>query len=417
MEDRSAKKNILAQQQAEKTEDRNYLMQQRQQEQQKLQQAADEKEDKDRYTLFKHIPLDAPDEQFLQEFDKGFAWQTGENPTNDPEELAERQRIMSMSPQEKRMMVQQGRNHYGIDPKPGKQEGPYTLSPGQTRYDASGKPVATAPGAPDKLPILSQTGKLINEQKQYKEGTPEWQFYQNKLETEQMEPLSDGERTQLAQEYNVTGKLPFKGRGKWVMKSNAGIVREAVSQQKAQGRSGIDTALARGDAKAVQSSISAQEKSRGSMGSFVSNLGKQVDRVDELAGKLKTMDTRLLNMPINALRTRIAGDPELSKYRLYLGEITSEIGKLSSGSTGSVAELSQGAREHWEKVLDPNLSLADMQILLKEVKHAGDMRMESVDDTLKYSRSRLRDFTGSGSVTPEDRSKPLKFNMSTGGFE
>jgi len=158
--------------------------------------------------------------------------------------------------------------------------------------------------------------------------------------------------------------------------------------------------------KAVAGSLAQQEKQRGAMGGFVRNLDKQVARVEKLSNSLSTFDTRLLNVPLRAVRGRIAGSPDQAKYEMYLTEIESEIGKLATGSTGSVKELSEGAQEKWAKIHDKNLSIKDMLELLKETSHAGHLRMESVQEEIKDTESRAQRVSGSGAV-PMNVAAPL----------
>ncbi len=229
-----------------------------------------------------------------------------------------------------------------------------------------------------------------------------------------------------ANQYNTTGKKVFPVRGKQSNALNKIIIERAAELSMAKGESGEDTKYFQSDRKAIQSSINMQEKQRGSMTSFVTNLGMQVDSIKDMADELKTLDTRLFNKPIRWFRRKVAGSPELAKYEVYLGEIQSEIGKLSSGSTASVSELSEGAREKWENILDENMSIKDMIEVLEEVKHAGYIRMESVDKGLKESRKRLRNVGKKVVDTHEKevrakkkkaKSQELTYNPETGGFD
>jgi hypothetical protein len=161
-------------------------------------------------------------------------------------------------------------------------------------------------------------------------------------------------------------------------------------------RGGTDYAGSKAENSAYSSSLTQQQKQAGSMGSFVRNLNSQIDRVGQIGAELYTADARLLNIPIRAIRSKIMGSANQAKYDMYLAEIESEIGKLSTGSTGSVAELSQGAQERWAKIHDKNLSLKDMLQLLKETKHAGELRMKSVKDQIEETRSERKSKVGSG---------------------
>ena len=75
-------------------------------------------------------------------------------------------------------------------------------------------------------------------------------------------------------------------------------------------------------------SLNFLEKQIGAMGSFTTNMDSQIDRLTELSKGLKTFDTRLLNIPLRAIRGSIIGTPLQSQYDLLLAEIEREAAKL-----------------------------------------------------------------------------------------
>jgi hypothetical protein len=219
--------------------------------------------------------------------------------------------------------------------------------------------------------------------------------------------LSDDEVETLAATQALTGKSLPLGRG-----AAADKLRMRLAKSMAMQELGVDTGDKRtpteaalsilrkqSDTKAIQGSLGFLEKQVSSMGSFVSNLNQQVDKVGQLSKELETSDARLLNIPLRAIRGRIAGSALQAKYDMYLTEIENEIGKLASGSTASIAELSVGAQERWAKIHDKNLSIKDMMSLLEETKAAANMRVKSVNDELIKARERMvtRDYSGLGS--------------------
>ena len=153
---------------------------------------------------------------------------------------------------------------------------------------------------------------------------------------------------------------------------------------------GTDYVANKADNAAYGSSITQQQKQIGAMGSFVKNMDSQINKVGELSKKLSTFDTRLLNVPLRAVRGRIVGSADQAKYDMYLTEIENEIGKLATGSAASVSELSVGAQQKWEKIHDKNLSIKDMLELLKETRTAGQLRMKSVEDQIKETKASMR---------------------------
>lgn len=199
--------------------------------------------------------------------------------------------------------------------------------------------------------------------------------------------------------YNMDGTLPPMGIGKAAAEAKTAILNRAAELAKEEGVSGPDQRAEHFKNKAIASSIQQQEKQLGAMGSFVKNLDMQIDKVDTLAKDLKTFDARILNVPLRAVRGKLAGNAQQAKYDMYLTEIESEIGKLATGATGSVAELSASAQEKWAKIHDKNLSINDMRELLKETKAAGHLRLKSVEDTISETRARLK------RTKPADKSK------------
>lgn len=260
--------------------------------------------------------------------------------------------------------------------------------------------------------------KLINERQEYidkgmDETDPIIKAYDSKITGADIDvaKMTEEEIDTWGTYLALTGKMPSVGRGKNATKIKAKIVKSAARYALGANEDGIpdepdktpvEAALSllgeQSDTKSIQGSLNFLDKQLSSMGSFVTNLNSQVDKVSELSKDLKSFDTRLLNIPLRSLRGRIKGSPLQAKYDMYLTEIESEIGKLSSGSSASVAELSEGAREKWAKIHDKNLSVSDMLELLDETKEAANFRQQSVQLELDKSRARMR----RKGIIPED---------------
>uniref|UniRef100_A0A6M3J097 Uncharacterized protein n=1 Tax=viral metagenome TaxID=1070528 RepID=A0A6M3J097_9ZZZZ len=141
---------------------------------------------------------------------------------------------------------------------------------------------------------------------------------------------------------------------------------------------------------AVKSTLVQQTKQRGMMGSFVKNLNNQVARVDTvMKDVISRFGARFIDLPIRELKTRAKGSGHEQVVEAYMLEISNEIGKLSTGSVGSVRELSTEAQERWAKIHDPNLSLKQLKIILEETKLMGNMRLTSTDDEIAETLSIL----------------------------
>lgn len=364
-----------------------------------LLQARQDQMESDSAKIFSRLNPDDP--RFDQEFDLAADWFAKRNP--DGADMLSS--VKAMPSAQRKEFIRHARTQMNaIKPND------YTLKPDEVRFDQFGQKISEGKPkpAPSKKPEKESDISLwLKEQKKYKPGSRQWNFYERKLKGERAGG-SGGDGAvydpkvinYYADQLRKTGKLSITGYGKDTSELKRQIYIAAANQDIKEGRTGDESAYDAGDRKAIQGSIGMQEKQYGSMTSFVVNLDEQVKQVQKIAKDINTVDTRLLNLPVRAFKQRVAGNPVLSKYGLYLGEIQSEIGKLSSGSTASVAELSVGAREKWEHVLDENLSVKDMIQILEEVKHAGNMRLRSVETGLEKSRGRLRGVGGGKTSRP-----------------
>lgn len=269
--------------------------------------------------------------------------------------------------------------------------------------------------------------KLIEERKQLVEegaqpGDKILEAYDNKISGVDIDidNLSPDEIDTWGQYVNLTGKMPSLGRGKQSTKIRVAIVKSAARQAlDAEGfgvpegspdmtpsEAALEVVATQADTKAIQGSLNFLDKQISSMGSFVINLENQVEKVRDLSRDLETFDTRLLNVPLRTLRGRIVGSPLQAKYDLYLTEIESEIGKLATGSTASIAELSATAQEKWDRIHDKSLSVKDMLQLLDETKSAARVRINSVESQLAATRERIRTRSFEEIVPPEQGLQP-----------
>jgi hypothetical protein len=163
-------------------------------------------------------------------------------------------------------------------------------------------------------------------------------------------------------------------------------------------------------------SLNSQEKQIGAMGSYVKNMQTQIDRFNEVSEGFKTYDARIMNIPRRLWVEQVVGSPQAAIMNTLIEEVTNEIGKLAAGGTGSVQALSDSAREVWSKIHDKNLSLNDMKLLLNEVKHLGDIRMNSVEKQKQETIGKMRGLVeGKGDAQKLTRDLATDFLKQAGG--
>jgi hypothetical protein len=183
-----------------------------------------------------------------------------------------------------------------------------------------------------------------------------------------------------AQTYGKTGKMPSLGM-------KAGPLRKAIlyyhgAGAVAAGKSGADVAADWMVSKGQEKSVARQRTNLDAATSFISNINKQASYfTNDVALRLKRLDTRALNIPINQWEEKFKGSPDLSTYKMLITEISAEVARLSAGNPQSIAELSASAREKWENIHDLNLSPNDMIALINETVKAANMRYDSLLET------------------------------------
>jgi hypothetical protein len=201
------------------------------------------------------------------------------------------------------------------------------------------------------------------------------------------------------------------------VKNTFGVpIQEAVRKAVMAEDKSFNFLLPRAVVRSLDTSLKGQEKQRGLMGSFVRNINKQVDRVDEIAGEVNRWGIRALDLPKRELITRLKGSGKEKVLEAYLTEISAEIGKLSTGSSASIRELSTEAQARWNKIHDPNLSFKELKIILEETRDMAEMRISSTNEEIEFTKERLKNLKTGGSSTlqrsvPQPQQAPPKFEI------
>lgn len=150
-----------------------------------------------------------------------------------------------------------------------------------------------------------------------------------------------------------------------------------------------DIALMQADYRAGDVSLKNMAKQEAPMDAFVGNINKQIAKVKQLYDNNDRTGLRMLDLPVRELKTRALGSGEEAVKASYLLEISNEIGKLSSGASASVQQLSDSAKEDWKKVHDVNLSMKDIMTIVNATRDQANMRMESWRDAKQDVRRQL----------------------------
>ena len=223
------------------------------------------------------------------------------------------------------------------------------------------------------------------------------------------EPSLDASGIELAAaEFLRTNKMPALG-----MRNSANRIAIIARAGRMAKEMGLDPAAVpslRQEYSALGKSLANQQKIYNMMGSFVRNMDQQISRVKKIGDDLvNRVGTRALDLPLRELKTRFKGSGNEAILEAYTLEISNEIGKLSTGSSASIRELSVDAQERWAKIHDPNLSLGELIKVLDETKHMGAMRMEGAKDEIESTKYAMEEIwqapsapIPAGGDSPED---------------
>ncbi|MFA5377518.1 MAG: hypothetical protein WC455_17335 [Dehalococcoidia bacterium] len=204
----------------------------------------------------------------------------------------------------------------------------------------------------------------------------------------------------------LTGKDPmFASRD---AESRAAFSQGYNQYIRSKGFRASDIALMQADYRAGNMSLGNMSKQEAPMNAFVLNINKQIGKLEELYKNDDRIGLRLLDLPLRELKLRAKGSGLEASRASYLLEISNEIGKLSSGASASVQQLSDSAKEDWKKVHDPNLSLKELMIVLNSTRDQANMRMSTWREAKEAVRANIRGLgTDNGAAAPASGETPV----------
>ncbi len=204
--------------------------------------------------------------------------------------------------------------------------------------------------------------------------------------------------------YNmITGKPPENARG---MRANdrQAYAKGYAKWQLEKGYKPSDVALMQADYRAGNMSLSNMTKQEAPMSAFVGNINRQIEKVRQLYDNNDRVGLRLIDKPVRDLKLLAKGSGDEAVKASYLLEISNEIGKLSSGASASVQQLSDSAKEDWKKVHDPNLSFKEIMKVVNATRDQANMRIATWREAKEAVRTNLKEL--GVSETPSAVSSP-----------
>ncbi len=186
----------------------------------------------------------------------------------------------------------------------------------------------------------------------------------------------------------ITGKPPVNAAGL------AGNERQIYAKEYAQwkvnkGMTPQMIAAMQADFRAKDASLKNMTKQEAPMNAFVMNINKQISKLEQVFAEADRTGIRAADWTMRQVRTKAKGSGNEAVIASYLMEISSEIGKLSTGASASIQQLGERAREDWNKVHDPNLSWSEISKVLNATRDQANMRMSTWRDAKNVVRGEL----------------------------
>lgn len=222
-------------------------------------------------------------------------------------------------------------------------------------------------------------------------------YNQSKKEENGFKSWSPASKEQEFMEHAITGVPPVNTRG-LAGADRQEYAKEFAAWKVSKGFTPQMMALMKADYKAGDMTLKNMSKQEAPMSAFVLNINKQIAKVEELYKKQDRTGMRFLDLPIRELMVKAKGSGDEAVKASYLLEISNEIGKLSSGSSASVQQLSDSAKEDWKKVHDPNLSMKEIMKVVNATRDQANMRMQTWRQAKEEVRNTMR-FLGAEDTT------------------
>lgn len=192
-----------------------------------------------------------------------------------------------------------------------------------------------------------------------------------------------------ADHFNKTGTFLMPGRSKEGLAHNRQVL-ELANQR----RTGVDPATAAATYKADSSSLHHAQTQRDTVMGFVRTFDKNINMLEDAAAKLKSSNSPFLNKGLRWYQENGEGDPNLTAFRQALSAVTSEAGKINSGSTGA-GGVPISVLQEMEHNLPPNATPAQVVGALRVLRADSENRRAAMDENLGEIKGRI-----SGKVTP-----------------
>lgn len=182
-----------------------------------------------------------------------------------------------------------------------------------------------------------------------------------------------------AQKVAAGGDLPVLGMGKEAAALRRAILAKSAAIQTGQGISGGDSNLVHADVKSAGMALTALQKTRNSLDPFLQTFDGASAQVRHLAPKAVAGSVPVFNRWIQAGRTGLQGDPDVTKLNAAIAAVAGENAKIMSGASGG-AVTSDSARHEAQALINNAQTLPQLYVALDQMHTDTQIRLKAMDD-------------------------------------
>jgi hypothetical protein len=285
----------------------------------------------------------------------------------------------------------------GRDPHAGE----FTLNPGDRRFDANGRELATNP-KPADTPSMQSKDVLLDGKPALVSFNPKTGTYHDATGADvtprvrPMPPASvqypkDESAVALSPEgldaaammFAKSGQLPPMGMGK-----SAADARTRIINRAAQLMPGLDVASAKADFDANKSSLVKLQAQRDAIGAFEQTAVKNIDMFLKQAEQVPDTGIALLNVPVRFVTGKVLGTADQAAYNAARQVAVNEIAKITTNPSLS-GQLSDSARHEVEDFNPRTATLSATVKVMKLLKQDMANRATSMDEQLTAIKNRI----------------------------
>lgn len=186
-----------------------------------------------------------------------------------------------------------------------------------------------------------------------------------------------------ARQFLQSGEMPELGR------DPGSRLHRAIMQRAEELAPGSNIAANRATYAADKASLEHLQPQVDAVSSFIRTFDKNLKMLEKSAAKLKSTNSPALNKGLRWYQTTVSGDPNLTAFKQALSAVTSEAGKINSGSTGQ-GGVPISVLEEMERNLPENATPDQIVGALKVLRQDSENRRAAMREQLGEIKSRFQ---------------------------